>query len=303
MYHIKNDDVPDDARGLKHAFEIHIHILWNSLSESVAPEAPSNINIANFIKCHKQVNEVLNQPKVSLSRKSLKSVVFLRTTCQLDPGTIVSAVAQVSDHSLRMSFSVLSSFGRTKWRPDVLGASPTSFYNLAISSLELGLQNGGYVYFEPNLEYIHNTAFLCQIYRNYVYSHLKKSILKESREKGRLASDAVKRVMYKRRKKVYSLSSFMSRSSKYFSQLMNSHIKYAQDSGFNNQIKSLIAEPECNSEDEDADDGSLHILVKNLCSENTSHFITHEIDKVSATGSSNRCHQASHSRKSQMAGQ
>ncbi|KAJ3925669.1 MAG: hypothetical protein NXY57DRAFT_1043909 [Lentinula lateritia] len=176
MYHIKNDDVPDDARGLKHAFEIHIHILWNSLSESVAPEAPSNINIANFMKCHKQVNEVLNQPKVSLSRKSLKSVVFLRTTCQLDPGTI--------------------------WRPDVLGASPTSFYNLAISSLELGLQNGGYVYFEPNLEYIHNTAFLCQIYRNYVYSHLKKSILKELREKGRLASDAVKRVMYKRRKKI-----------------------------------------------------------------------------------------------------
>ncbi|KAJ3926387.1 MAG: hypothetical protein NXY57DRAFT_1043311 [Lentinula lateritia] len=235
MYHIKSDDIPDDARGLKRAFEIHIRILWNSLSESVAPETPSNIDIANFMKrfsSHKQVDEVLNQPKVSLSRESLESVVSLRKTCQLDPGTIASAVAQVSDHSLRMTFSVLSSFGLTKWRPDVLGASPTSFYNLAIesiaiSSFELGLQNGGYVYFEPNLEYIHNTAFLCQIYRNYIYSHLRKSILKESREKGRLASDAVKRVMYKRRKK-----------------LMKSRIKYAQDSGFNNRIKSLIAEPE-----------------------------------------------------------
>ncbi|KAJ3857071.1 hypothetical protein EV368DRAFT_78133 [Lentinula lateritia] len=306
MYHIKSDDIPDDVRGLKCTFEIYIRILWNSLSESVAPETPSNIDIANFMKqcaenprhliiipyacsflrfsSHKQVDEVLNQPKVSLSRESLESVVSLRKTCQLDPGTIASAVAQVSDHSLRMTFSVLSSFGLTKWRPDVLGALPTSFYNfaiesIAISSFELGLQNGGYVYFEPNLEYIHNTAFLCQIYRNYVYSHLRKSILKESREKGRLASDAVKRVMYKRRKKVYSLSSFMSPSSKYFSQLMKSRIKYAQDSGFNNRIKSLIAEPECNSEDEDADDGSLHILVKNLRSENTSHFITHEIDK------------------------
>ncbi|KAH7878263.1 uncharacterized protein C8R40DRAFT_1067293 [Lentinula edodes] len=270
MYHIKSGDIPDDARGLKRAFEIHIRILWNSLSESVAPETPSNIDIANFMKrfsSHKQVDEVLNQPKVSLSRESLESVVSLRKTCQLDPGTIASAVAQVSDHSLRMTFSVLSSFGLTKWRPDVLGASPTSFYNLAIesiaiSSFELGLQNGGYVYFEPNLEYIDNTAFLCQIYRNYVYSHLRKLILKKSREKGRLASDAVKRVMYKRRKK-----------------LMKSRIKYAQDSGFNNRIKSLIAEPECNSEDEDADDGSLHILVKNLRSENTSHFIAHEIDK------------------------
>ncbi|KAJ3803664.1 hypothetical protein F5876DRAFT_54253 [Lentinula aff. lateritia] len=60
---------------------------------------------------------------------------------------------------------------------------------------------------------------------------------------------------------------------------MKACIKYAQDSGFNDRLKSLIAEPECNSEDEDADDGSLHILVKNLRSENATLFIKHDIDK------------------------
>ncbi|KAJ3865337.1 hypothetical protein EV359DRAFT_63227 [Lentinula novae-zelandiae] len=262
MYHIKSEDIPEDARGLKRAFEIHIRILWNSVSENVAPETPSNIDIANFrqrFSNRQEVDEVLKKPKVSLSHESLEAVESLRRTCQIDPGTIASAIAQVDDHSLRMTFSVISLFGVAKWRPDVLGASPTSLYNLtmesiAISSFELGLQSHGYVYFEPNLEYIHNTAFLRQIYRNYVYSHLKKQILKESREKGKLASDAVKR-------------------------LMKARIKYARDSGFNDRLKSLIAEPECNSEDEDADDGSLHILVKNLRSENATHFIKHDIDK------------------------
>ncbi|KAJ3854125.1 hypothetical protein EV368DRAFT_80890 [Lentinula lateritia] len=262
MYHIKSEDIPEDARGLKRAFEIHICILWNSVSENVAPETPSNIDIANFrqrFSNRQEVDEVLKKPKVSLSHESLEAVESLRRTCQIDPGTIASVIAQVDDHSLRMTFSVISLFGVAKWRPDVLGASPTSLYNLtmesiAISSFELGLQSHGYVYFEPNLEYIHNTAFLRQIYRNYVYSHLKKQILKESREKGKLTSDAVKR-------------------------LMKARIKYARDSGFNDQLKSLIAEPECNSEDEDADDGSLHILVKNLRSENATHFIKHDIDK------------------------
>ncbi|KAJ3897432.1 hypothetical protein F5879DRAFT_996054 [Lentinula edodes] len=241
MYYIKSEDIPEDARGLKRAFEIHICILWNSVSENVAPETPSNIDIANFrqrFSNRQEVDEVLKKPKVSLSHESLEAVESLRRTCQIDPGTIASAIAQVDDHSLRMTFSVISLFGVTKWRPDVLGASPTSLYNLtmesiAISSFELGLQSHGY-----------------------------KQILKESREKGKLASDAVKRVMYKRRKK-----------------LMKARIKYAQDSGFNDQLKSLIAEPECNSEDEDADDGSLHILVKNLRSENATHFIKHDIDK------------------------
>ncbi|KAJ3813455.1 hypothetical protein F5876DRAFT_73846 [Lentinula aff. lateritia] len=268
MYHIKSEDIPEDAQGLKRAFEIHIHILWNCVYENVAPETPSNIDIANFrqrFSNRQEVDEVLKKPKVSLSHESLEAVESLQRTCQIDPGTIVSAIAQVDDHSLRMTFSIISLFGVGKWC--VLGASPTLLYNLtmesiAISSFELGLQSYGYVYFEPNLEYIHNTAFLCQIYRNYVYSHLKKQILKESREKGKLASDAVKRVMYKRRKK-----------------LMKACIKYAQDSGFNDRLKSLIAEPECNSEDEDADDGSLHILVKNLRSENATQFIKHDIDK------------------------
>ncbi|KAJ3862241.1 hypothetical protein EV359DRAFT_65789 [Lentinula novae-zelandiae] len=190
MYHIESDDIPDDARGLKPAFEIHIRILWNSLSESVTPETPSNIDIGNFMKqfsSHKQVDEVLNQPKVSLSCESLKSMVSLQKTCQLDP--VASAVAQKA-----LLFQALS-------------------LDYRMEAISTG---------------------------NYVYSHLRKLILKESREKGRLASDAVKR-------------------------LMKSRIKYAQDSGFNNQIKSLIAEPERNSEDEDADDGLLHILVKNLC--------------------------------------
>ncbi|KAH7871330.1 uncharacterized protein C8R40DRAFT_1072627 [Lentinula edodes] len=244
MYHIKSEDIPEDARGLKRAFEIHIRILWNSVSENAAPKTPSNIDIANFrqrFSNRQEVDEVLKKPKVSLSHESLEAVESLQRTCQIDPGTIASAIAQVDDHSLRMTFSVISLFGVTKWRPDVLGASPTSLYNLtmesiAISSFELGLQSHGYVYFEPNLEYIHNTAFLRQIYRNYTFIHCS-------------------------------------------SQLMKARIKYTQDSGFNDRLKSLIAEPECNSEDEDADDGSLHILVKNLRSENATHFIKHDIDK------------------------
>ncbi|KAJ3965809.1 hypothetical protein EV361DRAFT_1017082 [Lentinula raphanica] len=270
MYHVKSTNIPEDARGIKRAFEIHIRILWGSVSEGVAPETPSNVDIANFEKKFSnasQVDEVLNQPKVSLSRESLEKIESLRRSCRLDPGTIASAIAQVSDQSLRMTFGVLSSFGLAKWRPDVLGASPTSFYNqamesIAISSFEYGLQNNGYISFEPNLEYVHNTAFLSRIYRNYVYSHLRKQILKESREQGRLASEAVRRGMYKRRKK-----------------LAKARIKFVKEAGYNNRVKRLVGEPECHSDDEDADDGSLHILIKNLRNENTSQFFKHEIDK------------------------
>ncbi|KAJ3884360.1 hypothetical protein GG344DRAFT_71407 [Lentinula edodes] len=92
----------------RQAFEIHIHILWNSVSENVAPETPSNIDIANF----------------------------RQRTCQIDPGTIASGIAQVDDHSLQMTFSVISLFGVTKWHPDVLSASPTSLYNLTITLRE-----------------------------------------------------------------------------------------------------------------------------------------------------------------------
>ncbi|KAJ3749805.1 hypothetical protein EV360DRAFT_76152, partial [Lentinula raphanica] len=123
MYHVKSTNIPEDARGIKRAFEIHIRILWGSVSEGVAPETPSNVDIANFEKKFSnasQVDEVLNQPKVSLSRESLEKIESLRQSCRLDPGTIASAIVQVSDQSLRMTFGVLSSFGLAKWRPDVL---------------------------------------------------------------------------------------------------------------------------------------------------------------------------------------
>ncbi|KAJ3717484.1 hypothetical protein C8R42DRAFT_644715 [Lentinula raphanica] len=123
-------------------------------------------------------------------------------------------------------------------------------------------QFNGYISFEPNLEYVHNTAFLSHIYWNYAYSHLRKQILNELWEQGRLASEAVRQGMYKCQKKLAKV-----------------HIKFMKEVGYNNCVKHLVGVPECHSDDEDADDRSLHILVKNLRNKNTSQFFKHEIDK------------------------
>ncbi len=125
----------------------------------------------------------------------------------MESGIIASVIARIPDHLLRMTFAVLDSFGISKWCPDIINSTPTSFYNAALESIaletfELAVTRGAYDSLQPNLEYAESTGMLQKFYRNFVFHYLRGQMRKELREPGRVMSDNTKNTIYKRREKV-----------------------------------------------------------------------------------------------------
>ncbi|KAJ6499741.1 hypothetical protein C8R47DRAFT_971658 [Mycena vitilis] len=86
-------------------------------------------------------------------------------------GTIAANIAQVGEQHLQLIFSTILSAGLVQWRPDIIGGTFDSLYNLAheniaINTFQQVAGAHGYVRIGPDLTRLRDAAFLRKLYRN-----------------------------------------------------------------------------------------------------------------------------------------
>lgn len=202
------------------ALETHIRILLGALTNTSIPEAPDPHVIRTFEQRFTEAREVdrLLKGRTTFqngNRSALQSIANLRARSAKDPtSNIAIAVSRVEERSLRLTFSIVHSFGLPEWRPDLLGGTPTSLYNGALESIALwtfeqAATSFAYTHLSPNLRYVQDTAFVQKLYRNFVWSYLKGLVLKEQKEEGSVIRAIQENRAYKSRSEVRKAKLFM----------------------------------------------------------------------------------------------
>ncbi|KAG6847460.1 hypothetical protein H0H93_008001 [Arthromyces matolae] len=211
-YKLKKGDLPDDIGGLKTAMEVHIRILWNVLSQTAIPLLPDPNVLANFALRYtdaEALRKLLNDSTTAARNRAtdrmvLTAVQQVRQRCVSERSSIISTISRVPDNALHIIFTAVHSAGLTVWRPDVLGGTPTSPYNgsleaIALWSFQQAAAVFAYSHLMPNLKYLEDFALLRRIYLNFVFSYLRKKIVKEKRVPGTAEKEAQDNKVYKLR--------------------------------------------------------------------------------------------------------
>lgn len=233
-YHLRKRDLPDDIAGFKvnhHVFfvlwcftgnsvqsalQTHIRILFGALSNTSIPDTPDTHLIHTFEQRFTSADEVNNILKGTANnaiyrnadKLALKSFNELRARCSADPtSNVVLAISHVPENIIRLIYSTVHSFGLAAWRPDLLGGTPTSLYNatletIAIATFEQAASSHGYRRHMPNLRYLGETNMVQQLYRNFVWSYMKKLVVKEAKEPGSVKRSIEGNKVYKNRVEV-----------------------------------------------------------------------------------------------------
>ncbi len=202
------------------ALETHIQILLGALTNTLIPEAPDPHVIRTFEQRFTDAREVDRLLKGSTTFQNgnchaLQSIRTLRARTAMDPtSSIAMAVSRVEERSLRLTFSIVHSFGLPDWRPDLIGGTPTSLYNGALESIALwtfeqAATSFAYTHLSPNLRYLQDTALIQKLYKNFVWSYLKGLVLKEQKEQGSVSRALQENKAYKSRSEVRKAKLFI----------------------------------------------------------------------------------------------
>ncbi|KAJ7182570.1 hypothetical protein C8R43DRAFT_855058, partial [Mycena crocata] len=114
----------------------------------------------------------------------------------------------------------------------------------------------GYYRLSPDLTKIQDPILLQRLYRNFVFSYMRKRILLEMRQAGAVAARAKNTTTYKRRKSLTTI--------RYRSILL---------AGWPKIVAKLAAERYCHSDDEvDPVDGQYFVRPKTVRSDNATNF-------------------------------
>jgi hypothetical protein len=153
---------------------------------------------------------------------TLQSIRELRARCAKDPSSnIVLAISRVPENALRLIFSTVHSCGLPSWRPDLIGGTPTSLYNgaleaIALWTFEQAATTFAYAHLSPNMTYLQDTSLIQKLYKNFLWSYLKRLALKEQKEPGSVARAVQENKAYKSRTEVLIFKSIISRSPTHF---------------------------------------------------------------------------------------
>ncbi|KAF4573674.1 hypothetical protein EYR36_008192 [Pleurotus pulmonarius] len=277
QHHLKRSEVPEDAVGLKLAFETHIRLISGAFSSDAIPEPPSKHAISMFerrFSSSEAFTNALHQNRTyrgtsTATHDALKAV---RLRQVVEPSATSGNISRIPDHVIRQTFATLHGFGLTEWRPDLIEGTPTSPYNtalesIAISTFETAAVALAYSHLSVNLDYLKDVQLLRDLYRNFVWSYLKGLAMKEKREPGSLAKSVRNNATYRRR-----------------DELTKKRKDYLRNNGFNKRVQMLANDPECTSDDERKPNGNgFFIFSKSARNPHVTSFFR-TIDKARIDG-------------------
>ncbi|KAF8070251.1 hypothetical protein FPV67DRAFT_1668126 [Lyophyllum atratum] len=278
-YHMKKDEVPEDASGFKTALETHIRILLGAITNISVPETPDLHAINTFEQRFADARDVDKLLKGQTTfqngnHAALQSLKDLRARCATDlTSNIVLAISRVPEHSLRQIFAAIHSFGLPSWRPDLLGGTPTSLYNgalehIALWTFEQAASSFAYRHLAPNMRYLPDTSLIQKLYRNFLWSYMKDLVVKEQKEPGSLKRAVRDNKAYKSR-----------------TELTKRRNTWLKNNGWNERIQLLTDEVECTSDQESdpAGQGFLIMYKRARNSHVTNFFRTVDVSRKRGT--------------------
>ncbi|KAK1231760.1 hypothetical protein PQX77_005108 [Marasmius sp. AFHP31] len=239
-YQITKEDVPEEARGAKKAFEIHMCVMGNIYSVENVPARPplevkqefedSRRTIDHFLQnsrgrfpeIHGRVTQRLSQ-----LRRNQQYFTHLRED-----------VLSVNDQALRTISTALVRTGLSRWLPDLTEA-PTTSYNstlrhVAIISFQSAVAQGGYLNYSLNRDWVQDDAFLEAVFDHYWFKYLKEKVVRETNRPGQLHKDRIDNAAYKR-----SI------------ELGDDRADWLSGEGYSVEVQNLFRGPGKNSEDEE----------------------------------------------------
>lgn len=124
-----------------------------------------------------------------------------------EASTISRNVRTLAETYKLFTFQCVAAAGLKRFAPDVLG-DPESMYNLihervAIHTFSVIAAAGGYSFMQCNIALVRNDpAIVTLMYRNFVFSHLRELIRRETGRPGRVEEDYQRTASTKRRERV-----------------------------------------------------------------------------------------------------
>ncbi|KAJ7629153.1 hypothetical protein DFH06DRAFT_1338433 [Mycena polygramma] len=269
IFHIPASSLTPGEKKMQTSIHTHIFIMLGIFSMLDLPDQPAEHMLITFAKRFATADE-WEAFEATLSTDhsgAMNKIRELRLAGAGRKGTIAANIAQVGEQHLQLIFSTILSAGLVQWRPDIIGGTFDSLYNLAheniaINTFQQVAGAHGYVRIGPDLTRLRDAAFLRKLYRNCVYSMLRKRLLAERAEAGAVVARAKKTNTYKVRK---SLGIARSRA--------------ILADGWPQGVAALVAEPYANSDDEfDSETQTYTIKPKNARGANATNFIRGTVD-------------------------
>nr|GAT47418.1 predicted protein [Mycena chlorophos] len=255
-HHLTKAKVPVDARKLKRVFEIHIRLMWGLLSQNAIPELPSNELMERFRQRYASAEVVVTvfqdlRRDFTAEMNVMIRARKLRTDAALVNGDIATAITSIDTSLLAVAISMHVQVGLEHFRPDLLGGAPDDPYNMlheisAIKSFTILLTTGAYLDFKANMTRAEDVLLLRGLFRNFVFSYIRKKVVLERKTPGAAAILTLANDIYRRRKR-----------------LSDARVSWIRQQGFSSAMESLFEEPECNSDDEATVLGGTTVYIRN----------------------------------------
>ncbi|KAJ7577131.1 hypothetical protein C8J56DRAFT_1113717 [Mycena floridula] len=251
--------VPEAARGMKSALELHVRLLWRAYEPSVVPLPPTAEFKQKFSARFKDLKSVEER------RGSGPTVIERASSYMLDSlrhlpakGKIARGLRRLNHNHIATIFSYLANYGFTAWTVD-LTETPTSLWNIAcknvaIDSFKQAMASHAYAFLSPNHDYLNNQLLLSTIYDQFVWTYMKGLHELELREPGGAATKAIHGDIYKRRKAI-----------------ADQRAQWARNENYPDRICDQLADTNCTSEDEKVGN-DLIIKSKPGCSRSWTDF-------------------------------
>ncbi|KAF9043558.1 hypothetical protein BDZ89DRAFT_1008945 [Hymenopellis radicata] len=239
LYHISQDEIPEDARTIKTALELHIRILGVLTDMNALPPAVDDVLQAQFERLFGSENSISLTVHAALKGTNVTAQAVSKIqSVHSNAGTSIIAknMRRVEEDFLSIIFGTLERCGLQQWAPDIRAGTPNSMYNslhehIALSTFKTVTIAHAYIFLKPNPAYLKKHNFLQQLYRNFVFSYLKGKADREARNPGSLA-------------------------------LRMARISQLKSEGFHSRYLSLMEEIDAHSDDEEADNDEYHIKHK-----------------------------------------
>ncbi|KAI0037496.1 hypothetical protein FA95DRAFT_1614153, partial [Auriscalpium vulgare] len=251
QWHVSQDSVPEEAKGIQNALHIHIRMLGFLVTSHTFPEKISGTEGNLFSERFSDAPGIRSAVDAEIARardpSGAAQAMVTRLNKALDAAAasdkdknkrsfIIPAIRRIVPDFLLLSYSVVTSLGLKAWNPD-LGSAADSIYNLlheqiALSTFKTLCLSYAYTAHRINFEELNKPVLLRKLYRNYVFSYLRKRFMKDSSRNGSVKESDELSNLYKRRKK-----------------LRKERVQYLKDQSYNTRVLRLFSANAANSED------------------------------------------------------
>ncbi|KAJ7759717.1 hypothetical protein DFH07DRAFT_918855 [Mycena maculata] len=252
---IPRKEVPEVAKGLQKAFNLHLRVSMNLLSQLAVPHrlsaeemAPFEARFASAADVKAQVSHLVASAILPTNEIQQKVSAFLHSVKNMNSSIALDA-ARIGEQHIIVIFNAIANAGLHAFAPDVFG-NVESMYNLLHEHLAIHTFRTvgiafAYSGFNPITHPLFNDYNLLRsFYRSYIYGHMAEQARKEERDPGRVARDATNNDVYKRR-----------------DELKSQRAAQIADDCFDKHVALLADEVECHSDDDEPASGSTEYLI------------------------------------------